>query len=287
LEEATKEAIASAAKKAEELAEEVADRPWVRALSRAGFIAKGSLFVVVGLSAILLGAGIRGGRITDPVGAMAALAQVPFGTFLLSLLSVGAVGHGAWNILRGIADIDNTGAGIKGIISRSAAVGVGVFYIILAATALQVLAFHTGRVENGRGEEAVAWLFLSIPLGAVILLLIALGFLGAAAHECYSGVSGRFRENYLTWKLSPAVERLVSFLGAISFTTRAVLYVMIGYFFFRAANLNDMNQAQGMDGALIAMAESRFGPTLLILSGFGLFCHGVLAFFEAKYRRIC
>jgi hypothetical protein len=287
VDEETKETISATAKKAEQIAEETVERPWVRVLARTGFIAKGVLFIVIGGSAILLGAGLRGGRITDPVGAMAAIAQLPFGLFLLSLVSIGAAAHGAWNILRGVADIDAAGKGIKGVIARSASIGIGIVYLILAASALQIVVTYSGDVENGNAEETVAWLFLSIPLGAVIILLIAVGFFGVAAHECYSGFTGKFRENHQSWKLSPGVERVVSILGVISFTTRAVLYVMVGYFFFLAANLNDVTQAQGIDGALLALAESRFGSILLIVSGFGLMCHGVLALFEAKYRRIC
>ena len=287
LNDQTKEFIAETAKKAERIAEEVVERPWVRVLSRVGFIAKGFLFLVIGLSAILLAAGLQGGRIADPVGAMSAIALYPGGKFLLTILFIGALGHGVWNILRGIADVDNVGKGIKGIIARSASVGVGIFYLLLAATAFNIVFTYTVKDENGRAEETVAWLFLSIPLGALVILIVALGFWGAAVHECYSGVSGKFRENYKTWKLTPAIENLAMALGVISFTTRAFLYVIVGYFFFLAANLNDASQAQGIDGALLSLAQSRYGSVLLFISGFGLFCHGVLAFFEAKYRRIC
>lgn len=283
----TKEVIAETAKKAERIAEEVVERPWMRVISRVGFIAKGILFCVIGVSATLLAAGLQGGRITDPVGAMAAIAQYSAGKFLLTILFIGALGHGVWNVLRGIADVDNTGKGIKGIIARSASVGIGIFWFTLAAIAFQIVLTYSVAEENGRGEELVAWAFLSLPLGALVILIVALGFWGAAIHECYSGISGKFQENYKTWKLTPALERFAMVLGVISFVTRAFLYVIIGYFFFLAANQNDPNQAQGIDGALLSLAQSRYGSLLLFVSGFGLFCHGVLAFFEAKYRRIC
>ena len=259
----------------------------MRVLSRVGFIAKGILFCVIGISAVLLAAGLQGGRITDPVGAMAAIAQYSAGKFLLTILFIGALGHGVWNVLRGIADVDNTGKGIKGIIARSASVGIGIFWFTLAAIAFDIVLTYSVAEENGRGEEFVAWVFLSIPLGALVVLIVALGFWGAAIHECYSGISGKFQENYKTWKLTPALERLAMVLGVISFVTRAFLYVIIGNFFFLAANQNDPSQAQGIDGALLSLAQSRYGSILLFVSGFGLFCHGVLAFFEAKYRRIC
>ncbi|MDI1241351.1 MAG: DUF1206 domain-containing protein [bacterium] len=287
MDDQTKEAISATAKKAERIAEEVVERPWVRAFSRIGFLAKGFLFLVIGLSAILLATGMQGGRITDPAGAMAAIAQYSAGKFLLTIFFIGALGHGVWNILRGIADVDGVGKGIKGIIARSASVGVGIFYFILAATAFTIVLTHSVSEENGRAEETVAWIFLSIPLGAVVILIVALGFWGVAIHECYSGISGKFQENYKTWKLTPAMEKFAMLLGVISFSTRAFLYVLVGYFFFLAANLNDPSQAQGIDGALLSLAQSRYGSILLLVSGFGLFCNGVLAFFEAKYRRIC
>ena len=37
------------------------------------------------------------------------IAQKPFGKILLIIFIVGAVGHGVWNILRGVADVDNAG----------------------------------------------------------------------------------------------------------------------------------------------------------------------------------
>lgn len=283
----TKTVIAETMKDAEELADEVVRHPWVLRLSRLGFYTKGILFIVIGISSVLLASGIRGGRIADPVGAMAAIAQMTFGRVLLLIIVVGAVGHGLWNVLRGVADVDDKGKGIMAIIQRVLSVGIGIFYFILAYTALNIVLSNRPPVANGTGEQYVTWVFLSIPLGALVVLIIAIGFLVAGGTECYTGFTGKFLETYRSWQLSPATEKIVLALGVISFPTRAVLYVMMGYFFFLAANLNDPHQAGGMDGALLALAHSRFGVVLLFVSGFGLACHGVLAFFEAKYRRIC
>jgi hypothetical protein len=283
----TKEAIVSTMKEAEGVAEEVVRHPWIRSLTKFGFYTKGLLFIVIGISAIALATGLRGGRIADPMGAMSAIAQMTFGRVLLLLIVAGAVGHGLWNILRGVADVDNKGKGVMAIIQRSLSVGIGIFYFFLAATALEIIFSNRGTVENGHAEQYVTWIFLSIPLGALIVLIIAIGFIVAAGNECYTGFTGKFLETYRSWQLSPAVEKLVLTLGVISFPTRALLYVLTGYFFFLAANLNDPYQAEGMDGALLALAQSRFGEILLFVSGFGLVCHGILAFFEAKYRRIC
>ncbi len=283
----TKEAIVETFKGAEVVAEEVVRHPWVRSLSKFGFYTKGVLFIVIGVSAIALVMGLRGGRIADPMGAMSAIAQMTFGRVLLLLIVAGAIGHGLWNILRGFADVDNKGKGVMAIIQRSLSVGIGIFYFFLAATALGIILSNRTKVENGHAEQYLTWVFLSIPLGALVVLIIAIGFMVAAGTECYSGFTGKFIETYRSWQLSPWTQRFVLTLGIISFPTRALLYVLSGYFFFLAANLNDPYQAEGMDGALLALAQSRFGEILLFICGFGLVCHGILAFFEAKYRRIC
>jgi hypothetical protein len=283
----TKEVIVGTFKEAEGVAEEVVRHPWVRSLSKFGFYTKGILFIVIGVSAIALVMGLRGGRIADPMGAMSAIAQMSFGRVLLLLIVAGAIGHGLWNILRGVADIDDKGKGVMAIIQRILSVGIGVFYFFLASTALGIILSNRTNVENGHAEQYLTWVFLSIPLGALVVLIIAIGFIVAAGNECYTGFTGKFLESYRSWQLSPALEKFVLTLGVISFPTRAVLYGLTGYFFFLAANLNDPYQAEGMDGALLALAQSRFGEILLFVSGFGLVCHGILAFFEAKYRRIC
>jgi hypothetical protein len=60
----------------------------------------------------------------------------------------------------------------------------------------------------------------------------------------------------------------------------------MGYFFVRAAVYNNTG-AIGMDAALLVLLRSSYGRLLVLLTAIGLFCHGVLAFYEARYRRIC
>ena len=160
MEAETKEAIVSTMKEAEEVAEAVVRDPWIRSLSKFGFYTKGLLFVVIGISAIALAVGLRGGRIADPMGAMSAIAQMTFGRVLLLLIVAGAIGHGLWNILRGVADVDNKGKGAMAIIQRCLSVWIGIFYFFLAATALDIVLSNRDSVENGEAEQYITSVFL-------------------------------------------------------------------------------------------------------------------------------
>ena len=73
----------------------------------------------------------------------------------------------------------------------------------------------------------------------------------------------------------------------MSFTARAVIFGLMGYFFILAALESNPDQAMGIDGALMALAQSYYGKTLLFVAATGLISHGVLSLYEARYRRIC
>jgi hypothetical protein len=75
-------------------------------------------------------------------------------------------------------------------------------------------------------------------------------------------------------------------LGALSFTARALLLVLVGYFFMAAAINHNPNDAAGLDGALAALAATAYGKILLFITATGLVCHGILSLYEARYRRI-
>ncbi len=73
----------------------------------------------------------------------------------------------------------------------------------------------------------------------------------------------------------------------MSFTARAVIFALMGYFFILAAINYKAEQATGIDGALLTLAQNSYGGILLFVTAIGLVCHGILAFYEANYRRIC
>lgn len=271
-----------------ERAEATVRLPFVRSLSRFGFYTKGVLFIVIGILAIAVAIGLRGGKLADPTGALGVVAQKPFGKILLILFVVGAIGHGLWNILRGAADIDDAGNKVFGIIQRSISIGVGIFYVGLALTALSILLTVNASDANGELPKTIVAILLVVPLfGVILVFLIGLGLIGAGFHECYSGISGKYQENYRAWAIKGWHGIFITVLGVLSFTARAIILVLMGWFFIAAAIDYNPNEAIGIDGALRTLAHSAYGEIILFVIAVGLICHGILAFYEAKYRRIC
>ena len=285
--EATKESVGESIERTVEAAEEIVRQPFVKKLAEFGFYTKGFLFIVIGVLAILVALGDRGGKLADPTGALTIIAQFTFGKILLVIFIVGAFGHGAWNILRGAADVDNAGKNWQGIIKRGIAVGVGLFYFFLAWTAWSIVVSVGVEVQNGTVQKTLTAIILALPRGSVLVFLIGLLVVGAGVSECYRGITGKFQEDFRLRELRGGKRKIVTVLGALSFTARAVIFGLMGYFFITAAIESDANVAVGIDGALLALAQSYYGKILLFIAATGVICHGVLSLYEARYRRIC
>lgn len=282
----TKQLVSEKIEETIKAAEDTVRHPFTKKLARFGFYTKGFLFIVIGMLAVLVAIGQKGGELADPSGALTAIADKPYGRILLIVFIAGAIGHGAWNILRGVADVDNAGTNVQGIFKRILAVGIGIFYLGLSLTALNLII--TEHIENRNGEipKTFAMILLALPLGAILMFLIGLGIIIGGIHEFYSGVTGKYKENFRLFTLAVRHLRTINVLGVLSFTARALLLVLMGYFFITAAINYNANDAAGMDGALAALAHSYYGKTLLFITATGLICHGILSLYEAKYRRI-
>ena len=283
----TKELVGEKIEQTVAAAETVVRHPYVKKLAEFGFYTKGFLFIVIGVLAILVAVGDRSGKLADPTGALTYVAQLSYGKILLIIFIAGAIGHGAWNILRGVADVDNAGKNWQGIIKRIIAVSVGFFYFFLAWTALSIVVAVGVTVQNGTVQKTLTGIILALPLGGVLIFLIGLSVIGTGINECYRGITGKFQEDYRLRELKGRKQKIVTVLGALSFTARAVIFGLMGYFFIRAAIEANPETAMGIDGALRILANSFYGKTLLFVAATGVICHGILSLYEARYRRIC
>src|SRR5580765_8017543 len=68
-------------------------------LSRAGFVARGLIYGIIGILALQLAVG-AGGKVTNQQGALRTIAQQPFGKLLLILVAIGLGGYALWRIVR-------------------------------------------------------------------------------------------------------------------------------------------------------------------------------------------
>src|SRR5512141_495037 len=81
---------------------------WVDRFARAGYAAKGVVYLLIGVLALQAAAGV-GGRTTGTSGALHVLLRQPLGRWLLALVAVGLTGCAAWRLYCAAADPKHPG----------------------------------------------------------------------------------------------------------------------------------------------------------------------------------
>lgn len=269
---------------AEQAARQAAANPWVERLARLGFVAKGIVYITIGALAIQAALG-SGGATTDSRGAIETLGQQPFGRVLLGVLAVGLLGHALWRFVEAAVDPERSGTAAKGLARRIGYAGIGVAYIGLALTAVQLMR----GADDAGGDSTAGWTarLMDEPFGRVLVGLIGLGVIGVGLYQFYQAYSAKFKQKLKLGEMSGTEQQWTIRSGRFGHAARGVVFGIVGGFLVQAALQYDPQKAQGLGGALQALAERQpFGPWLLGIVAVGLVAYGVYMLISARYRRI-
>ena len=251
-------------------------------LSRAGFVARGLIYGIIGLLAFEVAVS-NSGKLTNQQGALRTVAHQPFGEFLLLLLAIGLGGYAIWRLFRaalghGPEDADST-------LERLGGLGSGLVYGGLCLASIALLTGSSASGPSSKPDQATAGVF-DWPGGRWLVGLAGLVMLGVAAYQLVKGVRQKFLEELKTGEMPPALETWVTWIGTIGHVARAVVFGLVGWFLLKAAYEFDAKQAVGLDGALTKLLKAAYGPWLLGLVAAGLIAFAVYSISEARYRKI-
>jgi Domain of Unknown Function (DUF1206) len=258
-----------------------ARRPYIQLLARAGYAARGLVFVI--LAAFTALAAIDAG--TQPVdgkGALRALLTHPFGSALLVILGAGLLCFALWREVQCILDVDRHGSDLKGMARRAVYGAAGLFYLAFASVALSMLVgVHTTATDRAV-RDWTGWL-MAQPLGRVAVAAIGIAIIVTGVCIAFAGVRAEFRRR-IALKAEP--RRVVTVLGCAGYLTRAAVIALIGLFLVFAALNANAHEATGLAGALSVVKRQTYGPVLLAATALGFLAFGAYGLAEALYRRI-
>lgn len=264
----------------------------LRAMVRAGWIAKAAVYVLLGWLVIQLATGDTSQQ-PNAVGALEHLASTGPGTLALWALGIGLAAHSVGRLLevtvlaRPEVDGKDLGAGVALAVAY-AAFAVSAF-AIAAGSGPSGSAAPTGGSASGSSTESAqrgTSLALGLPGGRLLVGLAALAFFALAGSALHSGVAQRFLDTLETGEMRAALRRWAAAIGTAAYATRAVIFGLLGWFLAHAALTHDPQDAKGLDGALREVAEAPWGTPLLIAIAAGLVMYGLFALTEARHRRI-
>jgi hypothetical protein len=251
-------------------------------LSRAGFVARGLIYAIIGVLALKLAFG-QGGKLTDQSGALHTVAKQPFGQFLLTLVAIGLGGYSLWRLVR--AAIGHGPEGSDTGFERVAALASGIAYGVFCAIAVGILLGAGGGGSSSSPEKATAGV-LGWPAGTWIVGIAGGVMIGVAAYQGYRGITKKFLHDSKVEEMGPRVRKWISRLGTIGHLARMVVFGLVGIFLVKAAIDFKPSKAVGLDGALAKIVHQSYGPYLLGIVAAGLIAFALYSLSDARYRKI-
>jgi hypothetical protein len=255
----------------ERTATDLASRPAVRRVARAGFVATGVVHLVIAWIAAQLALG-GGSGTADQSGALRTLAKTPVGRPLLVVAVVAFTALALWLLVDAVVTAD-------GAADRVKSVGKALVYGALAWTSIRVLMGDGG--SSRKQSQSFTADVLRHNGGKVAIVVVGLAVVGIAAFHVVKGATSRFLED-----LTRNPGRLAVIAGRLGYIAKGVALAVVGLLFVSAAIRSKPAQAGGLDAALRTLLDQPFGKALLLAVAVGLACYALYSFVRARYGRL-
>ncbi len=248
----------------------------VKWIMRAGYGARGAIYIMVGGLA-LLGA-FKSTSASGTKDALVALRDQPYGVPALWAIGAGLLAYLVWRLVAGIADVEDEGDDAKGLFARFAQIVTGLLHGIIGVL---VMALAWGG-EGGSGGTSQDWtqMLMAQPAGRIVVGVAAIIVLGAGVYYAQKGWRGTYKSHLAC---SPLTERIDPVLKA-GLIIYGVMMALIAISLAFAAINADPSQAGGLGKALQDLRSVVFGRFLLGAAGLGLLAFALYNFVEAAYR---
>ncbi len=243
-------------------------------LVRGGFAARGIIYIVLGYIALTTAGEAKGGG----AAVYDYLQDVPLGTVLLWIMTLGLVAYAAFKFLSAIADIQHRGRDTQGIAKRIGDAASGVAHLFLAYACYQ---FASGEKQSSGGQgggQEMAGSVLSMDLGGVVIGLIGLGFLAAAFMQGKAAITAHFMH-----RISARAPDGIETVGRLGHAARAVVFAIIGWSMVQGAWLSSESEVKGLGEAILSLRDTGVLYTLVAV---GLILFGIFGLVTARYRII-
>jgi hypothetical protein len=255
---------------------------------RAGFTARGVVYVLIGVLAVRVAIGDSGDQ-ADRQGALHQIAKQPFGTALLWALAVGFACMTLWRAAQAVIGGDGKSAGgddKKEIGSRLLNAGRAVFYgFVCWGTATYAAGSGSSGSSDKKSEDWTASA-LKLPGGRWLVAVVGCGFIIVGVVLAVRAARRKFLKKLETGRMGRRTRTAVTVSGTAGGIARGAVFAGAGVFIVVAAVRFDPKKAKGMDDTLRSFADTAAGPWLLVAIAVGLVLFGVFSFASARWRRL-
>ncbi|MGV3759697.1 MAG: DUF1206 domain-containing protein [Actinomycetota bacterium] len=273
----------------QDTAEQAANSDGAEWWARAGFVARGYVYLNVGVIALQIAWAVRADTEASKDGALRAIAEQPFAGVLLTVLAVALAGYALWRFSEALWGKRDETDEHKRTLKRLGSAAKGLIYVGFLLSTVRFIGGGADSGGKGGGQESEeSWTatLLDLPGGRWWVGAAALALFGLAGWLMYRGLAQKYEKRLDTHEMGPVTGRVVDVVGVIGLTARGAIVGFAGYLLLRAALEYDPDEAAGVDGTLRELAEQPYGQVILTVLGVGIACYGLYSWVEARYRRL-
>lgn len=276
------------------LEEFVDSHPGLVKIARVGWAAKGVVYLLTGLLAFTVAAdpfgesGSSNGE-ADPTGAVATIAEQPFGEVLLWALAAGLFLYAAWRLMTVVlpADLD-----AHAVLRRVGYTVSAATYVVLGLVAVSLARSPSssgGGGSGGSSDSRVTEITKSVMEwtgGRWLVGIAGVVVVGIGGYFAWKGISASFEKQLEHRRVGPLSWNVVRSMGRVGWIGRAVMMGLIGVFVTRAAIRFDPDEAQGLDDSLRKVADDQLGMVLVVIVAVGLTLYGAFCIVSTPIRKL-
>lgn len=257
-------------------------RRTIEVFTRVGWLAKGTVYLLFGITAVAIAQQSAPNDEASPQGALGQIMDVPAGRALMLVMAVGLLLYAVWRAASVIL-VDGDDAHAWG--DRLGYSFSAVFYTLLGITAARS-GWEGREAGDSNTVESVSQTLLDNGLGRWALGLGGLATIAVGGYFAISkGVMRGFAEDVrgVTEDGGVGKDLAIWIAGVVGWVGRGAATVLVGWFVLRAAITFDPDEARGFDRALREAASTTIGTVLVWVVAVGLISYG--AFCLATHRR--
>lgn len=256
---------------------------WIKPLARAGYSARGLVYLIIGLLAVF--AALGSAEKTDTKGAVEKLFEQPFGTALIWILVIGLAGYVMWRLIQSLLDTDNHGWKPKGLAVRLGLLASAATYTTLIVYSLSLLGIFGGQEESSGSRGPVGDRIAEIIGNDMVSLGLAIIFIGIAIAHWYKALSQKYEDHFRADHDAMRFIHPVSMTGLIA---RGIVFSVIALLLFYRflSGKSESDSPPGIKDAMGFVQDLPMGNWLLVALGLGIIAFSAYSFIEAKWRRI-
>ena len=243
-------------------------------LVRTGFAARGITYLLLGYIAL----STRGDAEAGGSAVYDYIQEVPFGTPILWVMTLGLLAYVAFRLMCAISDLQHRGADATGIMKRIGDAASAVAHMFLAYACYQ---FATGEKRSSGGDSSgqeMAGSILQMDIGWILIIVVGIGFLVGSFMQAKAAWTAHFMH-----RISSGAPNIAKPIGRAGHFARSVVFLLIGWSMVRGAWAEEEERVAGLGEAILSLRDTGFIYTLVAI---GLIMFGIFSLFTARYRII-